>query len=104
MSSDDTGLLHAILHFDIDDSNNNPLPFAARLARENGWSRSYADRVIAEYKRFVYLAVTGTWPVCPSEDVDAAWHLHLTYTRSYWDRFCGKVLGRLLHHDPTKGG
>ena len=42
--------------------------------------------------------------VCPSEDVDQAWHLHLTYTRSYWKRFCGDVLGRPLHHDPTRGG
>jgi len=48
--------------------------------------------------------VSSAFPVCPSEDVDAAWHLHLTYTRSYWKRFCGEVLGRPLHHDPTKGG
>ena len=32
------------------------------------------------------------------------WHLHLTYTRSYWDRFCGEVLGQTIHHGPTKGG
>src|SRR5262249_47420226 len=36
--------------------------------------------------------------------VDAAWHLHLTYTRSYWQRLCGGVLGRPLHHDPSRGG
>ena len=39
-----------------------------------------------------------------SEQVDAAWHLHLTYTRSYWDRFCKETLGQPLHHDPTRGG
>lgn len=103
MSPDQADLYARILAFDI-DGGEVALPFAARLARENGWSRPYADRVIAEYKRFVFLAVTGTAPVCPSEDVDAAWHLHLTYTRSYWKRFCGEVLGRPLHHDPTKGG
>jgi len=103
MSPDQADLLARIETFDI-DGGEVALPFAARLARENGWSRPYADRVIAEYKRFVFLAVTGTAPVCPSEDVDAAWHLHLTYTRSYWKRFCGEVLGRPLHHDPTKGG
>jgi uncharacterized protein (TIGR04222 family) len=42
--------------------------------------------------------------MCPSEQVDAAWHMHLTYTRSYWKRFCGDVLARPLHHDPTAGG
>jgi uncharacterized protein (TIGR04222 family) len=103
MTPDRADLLSRILAFDI-DGGEAALPFAARLAREHGWSRPYADRVIQEYKRFVFLAVTGTSPVCPSEDVDAAWHLHLTYTRSYWQRFCGEVLGRPLHHDPTKGG
>lgn len=103
MSPDRAGLLARILAFDI-DGGDVALPFAARLARENGWSRSHAERVVEEYKRFVYMAVTGSAPVCPSEDVDAAWHLHLTYTKSYWQRFCGDVLGRPLHHEPTKGG
>src|SRR5260221_356074 len=50
------------------------------------------------------IAIPPETPICPSEDVDAAWHLHLTYTRSYWKRFCGEVLGRQLHHEPTRGG
>jgi uncharacterized protein (TIGR04222 family) len=104
MTSDQTELLQRILTFDIDGSDTSALPFAARLARENGWSRAYADRVITEYKRFAFLAMTSGQSVCPSEDVDAAWHLHLTYTRSYWKRFCEGVLGRPLHHEPTKGG
>jgi hypothetical protein len=103
MSSDQARLLQSILNFDIDGTDCTLL-FAARLARENGWSKAYAERVIIEYKRYVFLAVTGSKPVCPSEDVDAAWHLHLTYTRSYWTRFCGEVLGRALHHNPTRGG
>ncbi|OWK45683.1 TIGR04222 domain-containing membrane protein [Fimbriiglobus ruber] len=100
-SSDD--LLRRIEEFDIDGTPSPALPFAARLARENGWSLAFATRVVAEYKRFMYLAVShGT--VCPSEEVDQAWHLHLTYTRSYWTRFCADVLGRPVHHDPTRGG
>src|SRR5688572_1762286 len=89
--------------FSIDEGPAS-LPFEARLARANGWSRTYAGRVIAEYRRFLFLAATAGEPVCPSEDVDAAWHLHLTYTRSYWQRLCGEILGRPLHHEPTKGG
>ena len=79
-------------------------PFSARLARENGWVRAFAERVVEEYRRFLYLAVTAGHPVTPPVAVDQAWHLHLTYTRSYWDELCGRVLGRPLHHDPTKGG
>lgn len=80
------------------------LSFAQRLARENGWSLAEAERVIGEYKRFCYLAVTTRHPVTPSDAVDQAWHLHLTYTRDYWDRFCPEILGMALHHGPTAGG
>ena len=71
--------------------------FAQRLARENRWSESYADEVIDEYRRFAYLAMTAGHEVTPSDQVDQAWHLHLTYTRDYWQRFCAEVLGGPLH-------
>jgi uncharacterized protein (TIGR04222 family) len=80
------------------------LTFTARLARENGWTISHAGRVVDEYRRFVFLAVTAGHPVTPSEDVDQAWHLHLAYTRDYWETFCGDVLAEPLHHGPTRGG
>lgn len=80
------------------------LSFEQRLARENGWSRATAARVIDEYRRFAFLAVTCGHPVTPSDAVDQAWHLHLTYTRDYWERFCPDVLGCPLHHGPTAGG
>ena len=78
--------------------------FAQRLAKENGWSAGEAERVIEEYRRFCFLAVTAGHPVTPSEAVDQAWHLHLAYTRDYWQCFCPKVLERELHHGPTQGG
>jgi hypothetical protein len=42
-------------------------------------------------------------PVTPSEEVDEVWHFHLTYTSDYWDVWCQIVLGRPLHHYPTRG-
>src|SRR5215207_4481567 len=104
MTPDRAALLARVEAFDIDGPDAPALPFTARLARENGWTPQYAARVVREYKRFAFLAAAGFGPVCPSEDVDAAWHLHLTYTKSYWKRFCGEVLGRPLHHEPTRGG
>lgn len=86
------------------DADNKALRFVDRLARENRWTVSYASRVVREYLRFCILAIRSGHPVTPSEDVDQVWHLHLTYTRSYWERFCGKTLGRPLHHEPTAGG
>lgn len=78
--------------------------FAARLARENGWNIAHAERVVAEYKRFCFLAVTAGHVVTPSDAVDQAWHLHLTHSRDYWERFCPSVLGRPLHHEPSGCG
>jgi hypothetical protein len=75
------------------DSPEAALPFSARLARENNWSVAYANRVIAEYKRFTFRAVAAGHPVSPSEDVDQAWHLHLTYSENYWKVFCPEILG-----------
>ena len=80
------------------------LTFADRLARENRWSATYAARVIEEYKRFCWLAVHAGHAVTPSDAVDQAWHLHLTYSRDYWERFCPNILGTSLHHGPTAGG
>lgn len=78
--------------------------FTDRLARENGWDRTYADRVVEEYRRFCFLAMRAGHPVTPSDAVDQAWHLHLTYSRDYWDRFCPEILGGPLHHGPSAGG
>lgn len=86
------------------DRPDSPLPFSRRLQKENQWSRDFADRAIREYKRFAFLAVVAGHPVSPSDQVDQVWHLHLTYTRSYWQEFCDAILGTPLHHEPTKGG
>lgn len=103
LSSQHKELLGRIEAFIIDEGKPE-LSFSHRLARENGWTRDYAERVVAEYLRFVGLAMVSGHLVTPSEQVDQAWHLHLTYTQSYWTRLCGEVLRRPLHHGPTRGG
>lgn len=96
-------LYQKIMQFEI-DSDQNALPFAKRLARENAWSDAFAEEVIIEYKRFIYLTVVCDKEVTPSDEIDQVWHLHLTYTRSYWSALCKGILGHELHHLPTKGG
>ncbi|MEM1044785.1 MAG: hypothetical protein AAGL24_01485 [Pseudomonadota bacterium] len=101
---DAKGTIRAKL-LDLDlDIPGAALPFADRLAHENGWSRAHTDRVIDEYRRFLVLTVEADHAITPSDAVDQAWHLHLTYTRDYWDRLCGTLIGRPLHHGPTRGG
>lgn len=103
MNASQQELFNRLAQFQFDESGTE-LTFARRLARENGWSVPYAERVIDEYKKFLLLACTAGHVVTPSHQVDQAWHLHLTYTRSYWDELCRNVLQQPLHHGPTKGG
>ena len=103
MNDQQTQLYRQIQAFSLDNTEA-AWPFGKRLARENRWSEAFSLRVIEEYKKFAFLAVAAGHPVTPSDQVDQAWHLHLTYTRSYWEEFCPKVLGKPLHHEPTLGG
>ena len=101
-ASSDHPVWQALSHYTI-GPEQAALSFADRLARENGWKPAFAARVIEEYKRFAFLAATSGHELTPSDAVDQAWHLHLTYTRDYWERFC-PLLGVALHHGPTAGG
>lgn len=101
--SPDHPVWHALSSYAVGPEGAD-LTFTARLARENGWTEAHSERVFDEYRRFCFLAATSDAELTPSDAVDQAWHLHLTYTRDYWDRYCPEVLGRPLHHGPTAGG
>ena len=87
----------------IFDDNSDSLTFSKRLARENRWSHWFALDVIDEYKKFLYLMAVSGHPVTPSAEVDQVWHLHMIYTRLYWDDFA-KHMSFQPHHGPTRGG
>jgi len=92
-----------LIAFEIGSPNDN-FPFTQRLARENAWPIDFAHQVVTEYKRFIYLVAVSKHEITPSDQVDQAWHLHMTYTQSYWVDLCRNTLGFELHHYPTKGG
>lgn len=64
-------LYHKICDYSL-DAPESSFKFSDRLARENRWSIDYARRVVAEYKRFMFLAAVAEHQVTPSEDVDEA--------------------------------
>jgi uncharacterized membrane protein YgcG len=86
------------------DKAGAAFPFSLRLAQENGWTHAFALRAIDEYRRFAYLACIAGEELTPSDEVDQVWHLHLAYSRDYWEDFCPNVLKRPFHHGPTDGG
>ena len=99
----ETDLVWAALCAISFDEDKAAFSFTQRLARDNGWQLSYAKRVTEEYRKFAYLCVAGGHEMTPSDEVDQAWHLHLTYTEHYWGPF-RSALGAPLHHNPTSGG
>ncbi|MBX3415678.1 MAG: TIGR04222 domain-containing membrane protein [Pirellulales bacterium] len=103
MQHDSAQLLDKLRAFSFDEPNA-PRPFSQRLAEEQGWSPAFTRRAIEEYRRFVVLVMTAGRTVCPSDEVDEVWHLHLLYTRNYWHDFCQNTLGQPLHHEPSRGG
>ena len=96
-------LWYKINTFQLDEADVK-FPFSQRLARDNDWDHEFALKVILEYKKFIYLCCISDKAVTPSDAVDQAWHLHLTYTKSYWNSLCRDTLEREIHHNPTKGG
>ena len=88
------------LEFDYKDVS---LTFSERLASENRWAHWYALDVIEEYKKFLYIMAVSGHPVTPSVEIDQAWHLHLIYSRHYWEDFASFMPFK-PHHGPTKGG
>jgi uncharacterized protein (TIGR04222 family) len=104
MSANNAADLAQRLHDYELDQPGAAQPISRRLAQEQGWSAGYTRRVMDEYKRFALLSVVAGHVVTPSDAVDQVWHLHLTYTREYWEHFCPRVLGRPLHHEPSRGG
>ena len=103
MTSEQAALWSKLAAFTL-DASGAAFPFSHRLARENLWPLVFARRVIVEYKRFIFLGAAAGHPVSPSKAVDQAWHLHLTYSKSYWNDLCQGLLQRPFHHEPTQGG
>jgi hypothetical protein len=103
MKKEQLEIWQKIAAFKLDDANA-ARPFSKKLAQENNWSEELTLRIIAEYKKFLFLCVTLPKGASPSPLVDEVWHLHLTYTENYWDDLCGETLKMPLHHKPSKGG
>jgi hypothetical protein len=74
------------------------------LMQENSWSLEFTDRVILEFKKYVFLSVVSHKRLSPSQLVDLVWHKFLLHTRLYWEDFCSYTLEQPFHHYPNQGG
>lgn len=91
-----------VLDYPLDDPTA-PRPFSARLRDANEWTDAFTQEAILEYRKFMYLKTVTEQPLTPSVVVDSVWHMHILYLRNYL-HFCKTVIGRIVYHDPGKGG
>ncbi|MHA4811559.1 glycine-rich domain-containing protein [Flavitalea flava] len=96
-------LWEKIQNFRFDDEKAT-ITFSKKLAAKQNWTSSFTKRAIDEYRKFILLCCISENGAAPSHAVDEVWHLHLTYTRSYWIDFCRDALGKEIHHFPSAGG
>lgn len=92
-----------IQDFAFDDAGA-AVTFSGKLATSQNWSVPFTQRAIEEYRKFLLLCCISEKWAAPSHTVDEVWHLHLTYTRSYWMDLCRDTLGKEIHHYPSAGG
>jgi uncharacterized protein (TIGR04222 family) len=98
-----SGLWSSIQQFPLDDPHAE-ITFSRKLSAKQNWSPFFTERVVAEYRKFLLLCCISPNGASPSQAVDEAWHLHLTYTRSYWTDLCKNTLNKDIHHHPSRGG
>ncbi|MDZ7961327.1 MAG: TIGR04222 domain-containing membrane protein [Aulosira sp. DedQUE10] len=103
LNSFQAALYQRLQDFELDDPSHE-FGFTHHLMKNQGWTLTYAQRAIAEYKKFAFLTVVANHQVVPSDQVDQVWHAHVLLTQSYWEEFCPQVLGKKLHHHPARGG
>ncbi len=73
---------------------------AARVAKTYRLPLSFAEGLVREAKRMLYVtAVTGE-SVAPSSQVDLAWHEMMMFTKFY-RKMCEDFGGGFIHHEPT---
>ncbi|MCS3796241.1 glycine-rich domain-containing protein [Niastella sp. OAS944] len=96
-------LWSAIQQFPLNDPKAE-ITFSRKLSAKQNWSPSYTEQVIEEYRKFLFLCCISPNGASPSQAVDEAWHLHLTYTQSYWIELCKNTLNKDIHHHPSRGG
>ena len=72
--------------------------FEEQLASKHNLTEESAQRLVEEYRRFLYLKAIDGGSLSPSKRVDQAWHLHIETPRGEWSRFCDEVLKCQIVH------
>ncbi len=71
-----------------------------RIMKTYHRDRIFTEAILLEAKRMLYLSQISGKPVCPSVEIDDAWHEMILFTPFYHE-FCRFLGTDYIHHDPT---
>jgi hypothetical protein len=73
------------------------------IQRELNLTEDLANLYMEEYCAFLTMIFYSTEELTPSDEVDQVWHTHQGFSYKY-RKFCLKIYGKLITHNPTVGG
>jgi hypothetical protein len=74
-------------------------PLLDMMQKQMGQNAEMAQRVIEEYRKFLFLAMRAGHQVIPPGPVNDAWMAHLQYAQNYWE-----TLGQMIGERPLAQG
>lgn len=74
-------------------------PLMEMMQKQMGQNAEMAQRVIEEYRKFLFLAMRAGHQVIPPGPVNDAWMMHLQNAQNYWES-----LGQMITERPTAQG
>ena len=81
------------------DAYSVPALLPARVALLHKVPVDYAQALLREAKRMLYLSIVSDEAIAPPDRIDWAWHEMLMFTRL--DKTCSEFIGGFVHHDPN---
>ncbi len=80
-----------------------PVPklLVPRIMKLYNRDRVFAEAIVREAKRMMYLTQVSGEPICPSVEIDDAWHEMILFT-PFYHKFCQFLGTPYIHHDPTE--
>jgi hypothetical protein len=67
-------------------------PLMQAIEQQMGSNAEMAQRVIEEYRKFLFLAMRAGHQVIPPGPINDVWMAHLQYAQNYWENL-GQMLG-----------
>ena len=77
----------------------NLAPVMEMMQKQMGWTSEMAQRVIEEYRKFLFLAMRAGHQVIPPGVINDVWMQHMQNAQNYWEQ-----LGQMITAKPVAGG